>query len=688
MDGFDDLLAPSRSVLEENPFEDPFAKPRSSSPDPWSSFGQHSHDPQPSHDDIDYFKSGFEDKRSATPTTDSYLTGGDYGHSERNSLAATEPVDPLDAAAMTADDHDEEPSSSYHHTDVLATDATSSIRTPGFGVFTSSTDDHTKTILEPEPEPESPSGSDKPPSQTHHTDEPNVPVMSPPRTDEPSSSLLSSPEPSGFSSFSSPERAVVSPLDQRSTPNLDRAFASLALGGESQGGWQTGWVSNEHVPAITSPPPVASTDNDDDDDDTPIGQTARFRNAGSPQPSLSPAPVLRGDGSIAPVFVISVDDPQKVGDPIRAHTLYTVHTRTSSPLFSKATFSVLRRYSDFLWLYETLSLNNPGVVVPPVPEKSPFGRFDENFVQQRRLALEKCIQKAANHPVLAKDPDLKLFLESDTFSLDIKHRKAELSHERGGLMASIGQSLTGPRFYETDEWFDKQRAYLDGLESQLKGLVKSIEIVAKHRAELASATREFTTAVSDLSTSELGRQLQQTLGALADVEHAAAEAQSTQSQQDMLTFMSTAEEYSRLINSVRMAFNSRIRTYTSWQNADAEVRRARQIHERARAQGRLPTDRVGHTVNLVTEAERRALDAKHEFDQCSKLIKSELARFEQERVEDFRNSLQVFLDGMISRQKEDRTHLRNARITKDFGDGFARSDWWRRVIFGQKWQLP
>jgi sorting nexin-1/2 len=82
-------------------------------------------------------------------------------------------------------------------------------------------------------------------------------------------------------------------------------------------------------------------------------------------------------------------------------------------------FSVLRRYSDFLWLYETLSINNPGVVVPPVPEKSPFGRFDDQFVQQRRSALENCINKIANHPVLCKDTDLKLFLESDTFSLDV-----------------------------------------------------------------------------------------------------------------------------------------------------------------------------------------------------------------------------------------------------------------------------
>lgn len=52
----------------------------------------------------------------------------------------------------------------------------------------------------------------------------------------------------------------------------------------------------------------------------------------------------------------------------------------------------------------------------------------------------------------------------------------------------------------------------------------------------------------------------------------------------------------------KLAFNSRVRTYVNLQNADAEVRRVRQIHERARTHGRLPTERVGHTVSLVSEA--------------------------------------------------------------------------------------
>ena len=46
------------------------------------------------------------------------------------------------------------------------------------------------------------------------------------------------------------------------------------------------------------------------------------------------------------------------------------------------------------------------------------------------------------------------------------------------------------------------------------------------------------------------------------------------------------------------------------------------------------------------------LDAKHEFEHVSRLVKSEVARFEQERIEDFKKSLEHLLDGMISRPKE------------------------------------
>ena len=94
-------------------------------------------------------------------------------------------------------------------------------------------------------------------------------------------------------------------------------------------------------------------------------------------------------------------------------------SQTTAPEFNKSSFSVLRRYSDFLWLFDALSASNPGVIIPPVPEKMPFGRFAESFIESRRLALNKCIQKIAAHPRLRKDPNLRFFLESDSFAIDV-----------------------------------------------------------------------------------------------------------------------------------------------------------------------------------------------------------------------------------------------------------------------------
>ena len=63
------------------------------------------------------------------------------------------------------------------------------------------------------------------------------------------------------------------------------------------------------------------------------------------------------------------------------------------------------------------------------------------------------MQKKANHWVRQKDPDLKLFLENVTVYLDIKRREAGGVHEHGGLAASAGQPIVGPRFYEINEVF-------------------------------------------------------------------------------------------------------------------------------------------------------------------------------------------------------------------------------------------
>ncbi|KAL1666430.1 Vps5 C terminal like-domain-containing protein [Schizophyllum commune] len=667
MDGFDDLLTHSRAELDHNPFSDPFQ--RADSPDPWSSpFGGAGPQDEPSafHDDSHAFKDddhhhafqddhhGHEDGQNAyaddeSPKSPTRSEEPATPASEAPPTSATTtPADPLDSAALTADS-DEEDNSRFPRkpgfrqaspprepspTPEAETKAHAEQETPA---PTPATFSETATIRPSEPEEYAP----PPPSHSPTT-------STPARSPSPPTTAAAAPRPA-HAKVPSRASADWGPL---SRPLQPAAYDALAIGGESAGGWQqhqdtTAAWGSASAPAVPAPAPPTAQEDDDSDDDKPIGQ----RLAQS-QTLQAKSPTRKDKDEPPATFIISVDDPQKVGDPIRPYIMYTVHTQTSSKEFRKPSFSVLRRYSDFLWLYETLSLNNPGVVVPPVPGKNPFGRFDDQFVKQRRLGLEKCIQKIANHPVLGKDADLRLFLESDTFSLDIKHRKSEIAHERGGMLGSLGQVLTGPRFHETDEWFDRKKVYMDGLENQLRGLVKAIELVSKQRSDLATATGDFAATVADLSSSDVGKGLSTSLAGLADIERKAQDLQNIQAEQDIITLLATVDEYARLINSVRMAFTGRIRTYHAWKQADADLARQRSTHDRNRAQGKIPNDRMGYAMTQLAEAERRALEAKREFEHVSRLAKEEVARFEKERIEDFKAALQAFLEGMIARQKE------------------------------------
>jgi sorting nexin-1/2 len=107
-----------------------------------------------------------------------------------------------------------------------------------------------------------------------------------------------------------------------------------------------------------------------------------------------------------------------------------------------------------LWLYNSLHGNNPGVVVPPPPEKQAVGRFDSNFVESRRMALEKMLSKIAAHPTLQHDGDLKIFLESEAFNMDVKHkeRKEPGLGESKGMFANLSIGVGGGgKFVEQDD---------------------------------------------------------------------------------------------------------------------------------------------------------------------------------------------------------------------------------------------
>lgn len=200
-----------------------------------------------------------------------------------------------------------------------------------------------------------------------------------------------------------------------------------------------------------------SVDLDDKEDD----QSRSSQGARIPPPVQAPAnaapqrqtqPSVSVEQAAKPSFSISVGDPHKVGDLTSSHTEYSVTTKTTSKGYRKPEFNVSRRYRDFLWLYNQLHNNNPGVIIPPPPEKQAVGRFEADFVESRRAALERMLNKSATHPILQHDSDLKLFLESEAFTMDIKNkeRKDPGLGESKGMFGSMLGSSSG-KFIEHDD---------------------------------------------------------------------------------------------------------------------------------------------------------------------------------------------------------------------------------------------
>lgn len=72
-----------------------------------------------------------------------------------------------------------------------------------------------------------------------------------------------------------------------------------------------------------------------------------------------------------------------------------------TPSFNQV--SVSRRYKHFDWLHERL-VDKFGLVIPipPLPDKQISGRYEEQFIEHRRVQLQEFVDWMCRHPVLSK----------------------------------------------------------------------------------------------------------------------------------------------------------------------------------------------------------------------------------------------------------------------------------------------
>jgi sorting nexin-1/2 len=400
---------------------------------------------------------------------------------------------------------------------------------------------------------------------------------------------------------------------------------------------------------------------------------------------IVPPPPLSSNSSEKRGLEISVSDPVKQGEGLNAFVSYKIHTKVwgdaARAQFDFDQFTVVRRFSDFVWLREQLEIQFPGIIIPPLPEKMMLGRFSDEYVDYRRRALEKFLRRIAAHSMLRESGYFKTFLEDEVcarvtgtgapggnnvgesaFDMFRQTAGGAIGAPTAGFWEWVSESsqnltnaITGSSRVTLrertpeDDRFEEAKRYIEGFEPHIQN-------VHKNAAELAGRCRDSAKGLFEfgLAFTLLGQAEQGVLGnALCQLGHCAdrlSVLSAEQAEKEQLFFVEPTKDYTRLVAAAKHALNVRTQKKNAYEAALGEVVAKRAAKARLTNQpitSARDTERIAMADQEIARAEAKAEGAKEEFDLVTRRVLIEIERFKREKLQDFRSMIMDFVTAQI-----------------------------------------
>ncbi|XP_042571001.1 sorting nexin-1-like isoform X2 [Cyprinus carpio] len=360
---------------------------------------------------------------------------------------------------------------------------------------------------------------------------------------------------------------------------------------------------------------------------------------------------------------ISVTNPEKVGDGMNAYMAYKVSTQTSLTMFRSKTFTVRRRFSDFLGLFEKLSEKHSqnGYIIPPPPEKSILGMTkvkvgkedpsSAEFVERRRAALERYLQRVVCHPSLLQDPDVREFLEKE----ELPRAVSTQALSGAGFLKMLNKATDAVskmtiKMNEQDVWFDEKIQDVENEEQHLRKLHVMVESLVNHRKELSGNTAVFAKSVAMLGSSEDNTALSRALSQLAEVEDRIEQLHQEQASNDFFTFSELLADYIRLLGAVRGCFDQRMKAWQRWQDAENMLQKKRETE--AKLLWANKPDKLQQAKDEIAEWEAKVTQYERDFERISATVRKEVIRFDKEKARDFKRQIIKYLESVLHSQQQ------------------------------------
>uniref|UniRef100_H3B821 Sorting nexin 1 n=1 Tax=Latimeria chalumnae TaxID=7897 RepID=H3B821_LATCH len=359
---------------------------------------------------------------------------------------------------------------------------------------------------------------------------------------------------------------------------------------------------------------------------------------------------------------VTVTDPEKIGDGMNAYMVYKVNTQTNLSMFKSKRFTVKRRFSDFLGLYDKLCEKNlqNGLIIPPPPEKSllgmtkvKVGKDDSSsteFVERRRAALERYIQRIVTHPSLLQDPDLREFLEKE----ELPRAVGTQALSGAGLLKMISRATdaVNKMTIKMNE-SDIVSTYVCTICCRVGGTAQELgllwEFLLFHYKDVFKNTLWPKQSVGYIGALVGESALQKWVSAVAGKFDLFEELQKSRALKGHPLLITS------LVIIVNVCgpggvFDQRMKTWQRWQDAQTMLQKKREVE--ARLLWANKPDKLQQAKDEITEWEGKVAQYERDFERISASVRKEVIRFEKEKTKDFKNQIVKYLETLLNSQQQ------------------------------------
>ncbi|XP_050405301.1 sorting nexin-4 [Patella vulgata] len=180
---------------------------------------------------------------------------------------------------------------------------------------------------------------------------------------------------------------------------------------------------------------------------------------------------------------ITVSEPEKRTNASMkmqdTYIVYLIETRVTDENmkgYSDGATSLWRRYSEFELLKNYLETTYPTIIIPPLPEKkatytwqnAPTDKFDPEFIERRRAALEVFLLRIASHTILSTDKIFMGFMQQDSGWKDAVY-STDFQSKAESKLKAISASF---RLRKPDRRFEEVKNYANELQTNISNILK------------------------------------------------------------------------------------------------------------------------------------------------------------------------------------------------------------------------